>query len=300
MKGGFRCWPGADRPRDNAPWNRDCGAGKSRGVALPLVLWLIVILVMTTGAFALASRVEILQGKGEADRAQAEEIARAGIEYAMARLSDPQPQRRWAPDGRASGWSFAGASVELLIVDESGKIDLNQADLPLLAALMRTMGAEPHAAQQLAGSIMDWRDADSMVHPGGGAEDPSYTAAGRPYGAKDAPFESVAELHQVLGMSPELVEALEPNLTLFSGMSRPNAQFAPAPVLAAMGLDAAQVAQERRDARAIGGSGIYGIKSYATLANGRRAGLHVTIRRGSATPGAAYTVLRWGRETPIQ
>jgi len=271
------------------------GAGAQHGAALPLVLWLIAMLVATIGAFALASRVEMLQGRVQADGAQAGEIARAGIEYAMARLADPQ--RLWAADGRPYTWSFADASVELRIVDESGKVDINQADPALLAALLRAVGAEPSAAQQLAGAIVDWRDPDPLVQPGGGAEDPAYAAAGRPYGAKDAPFESVAELHQVLGMTPELFAGLEPHLTLFSGLSRPNAQFASAPVLAAMGLDAERIGQERRAAPAIAGTGTYSIESRATLASGRQAVLRATMRRGGAAPGAAYAVMRWERGT---
>lgn len=296
--------PGACRPDRCRRQARGFGsrlsgrdAGAQRGAALPLVLWLIAMLVATIGAFALASRVEMLQGKVQADGAQAEEIARAGIEYALARLADPQPQRRWAADGRPYAWSFAGASVELRIVDESGKVDINQADPALLAALLRAVGAEPSAAQQLAGAIVDWRDPDPLVQPGGGAEDPAYAAAGRPYGAKDAPFESVAELHQVLGMTPELFAGLEPHLTLFSGLSRPNAQFASAPVLAAMGLDAARAGQERHGAPAIAGTGTYGIESRATLASGRQAILRATMRRGGAAPGAAYAVMRWEKGT---
>ncbi|AKC88456.1 general secretion pathway protein GspK [Pseudoxanthomonas suwonensis] len=251
------------------------------------------MMVATIGAFALASRVEMLQGKVQADGAQAQEIARAGIEYAMARLADPHPQRRWAADGRTYAWSFAGASVELRIVDESGKVDINHADPALLAALLYAVGAEPSAAQQLAGAIVDWRDPDSLTQPGGGAEDPAYAAAGRAYGAKDAPFQSVAELHQVLGMTPELFVGLAPHLTVFSGLSRPNAEFASAPVRAALGLDTARIGQERRSGQAIAGTGTYSIESHATLADGREAVLRATVRRGGAVPGAAYAVMRW-------
>ncbi|WP_051412620.1 MULTISPECIES: general secretion pathway protein GspK [Pseudoxanthomonas] len=254
-------------------------------------------MVATIGAFALASRVEMLQGKVQADGAQAQEVARAGIEYAMARLADPHPQRRWAADGRPYAWSFAGASVELRIVDESGKVDINQADPVLLAALLRAVGTEPAAAQQLAGAIADWRDPDSLVQPGGGAEDPAYAAAGRAYGAKNAPFQSVAELHRVLGMTPELFAALAPHLTVFSGMPRPNAEFAPAPVLAALGPDVARIGHEHRDAQPIAGTGTYSIDSRATLVDGREAVLRATVRSSGTVPGATYAVLRWERGT---
>ena len=47
---------------------------------------------------------------------------------------------------------------------------------------------------------MDWRDQDSLTQPAGGAEDDDYAAAAWP-GGKDAPFETVAELEQVMGMA---------------------------------------------------------------------------------------------------
>lgn len=265
-----------------------------RGAALPLVLWLVVLMVATVGAFALSSRVEMLQGKTQADGARAQEVARAGIEYAMARLVDPRTGRRWAADGRPYRWSFDGAEVELRILDESGKVDINQADPALLAALLRTLGAEPSAAQQLAGAIADWRDPDSLLQPGGGAEDPAYAAAGRAHGAKDAPFESVSELHQVLGMAPELFARLAPHLTVYSGLSRPNAQFAPAPVLASMGLDATRAGPQHRSGEPVADTGTYSIESRAKLADGREAVLRATLRSGGGVvPGAAYVVMRW-------
>lgn len=271
------------------------GALDQAGVALPVVLWLIVLLVGTVGAFALASRIELLQGKVQADGAQAQEIARAGIEYAMARVDDSRPQHRWVPDGRPYRWSFADAEVELRIVDEAGKVDLNHADPVLLAALLRALGTGPMAARQLAGAIVDWRDADALVQPDGGAEDAAYAAAGLPYGAKDAPFESVAELQRVRGMTPELFARMAANVTLLSGLPQPDAGYAPAPVRAALGLDA--TASGPVPAEVPGpGSGTYSIQSTAKLRDGREVVLRATLRRGvGPVPGAAFAVV--GRET---
>ena len=273
-----------------------------RGAALLLVLWLIVLLTALIGAFALTARVESLQGRVLGQGAEAQEIARAGVEYALVRIADTDPATHWLADGRWYRWNFAGSRVEISIVDETGKVDLNQADALLLSALMKTAGSDSASAEQLAAAIIDWRDPDPLTQPNGGAEDPDYAAAGLPYGAKDAPFETVAEVEQVLGMTPGLFALLEPSLTLYSGRPQPDPDYAPVPLLVALGLDPATYLARRRSVGPVignsqllgAGSGTYSIESRVTLKEGRRATLRTTVRAGGGpVPGSVYTTLRW-------
>ena len=272
-----------------------------RGAALLLVLWLVALLTALVGAYALTARIEALQGRVGSRGAMAQEIARAGMEYALVRVADRNPETHWQPNGRAYAWRFDGHDVQVRIIDETGKVDLNQADVPLLSRLMQVLGEPPDASDALAAAIVDWRDADDLSQPGGGAEDGDYAAAGRPYGAKDAPFETIAELEQVLGMTPDLYARLEPFLTLYSGRGQPDATYAQGPVLVAMGMDATAWLAQREAAGAAGalqlvgtGSGTYSIESRARLADGRETSLRTVVRAGaSPVPGSAYTLLRW-------
>ena len=280
-----------------------------RGVALLLVMWLVALLAALVGAFALIARTEHLQGRVLVRGLVAENAARAGIEYAMTRVAAPDPRQRWLPDGRPHRWHYDDAEVVVEIVDENGKIDLNQADLPLLTEFIRHLGVEQQQATQLAAAIIDWRDPDSLSQPIGGGEDDDYAAAGLPYGAKDAEFESVAELEQVLGMTTGLYAKMAPHLTVFSGRGRPDPAFASAEVLDAMGMDGADVVARREgwnpasglpaptlpDGGSLvgGSSGTYSIESRAVLADRRQAVLRAVVRAGGAMPGAAYTPLRW-------
>ena len=272
-----------------------------RGAALLLVLWLVALLTALVGAYALTARMEALQGRVGSRGTIAQEIARAGMEYALVRVADRNPETHWQPNGRAYAWRFDGHDVQVRIIDETGKVDLNQADVPLLSRLMQALGEPPDASDALAAAIVDWRDADDLSQPVGGAEDGDYAAAGRPYGAKDAPFETIAELEQVLGMTPDLYARLEPFLTLYSGRGQPDATYAQGPVLVAMGMDATAWLAQREAAGAAGalqlvgtGSGTYSIESRARLADGRETSLRTVVRAGaSPVPGSAYTLLRW-------
>ena len=90
----------------------------------------------------------------------------------------------------------------------------------LIQAVMREnkeLAAED--AVTLSERIADFRDIDNLrrLH---GAEDPEYLAAGLAAGAKDAAFDTVGELGQVLGMTPALAEAVTPFVTVYNGRSQ--------------------------------------------------------------------------------
>jgi general secretion pathway protein K len=263
----------------------------ARGAALLMVMWLVLLLSALVAGYAMAARIESLQGNGLVRGVQAREAARAGVEHAMARIQDPDPQRRWSPDGRVREMVFEGVAIAVEVRDESAKIDLNNAAPDLLAGLFEQLGEARGAATQLAGAIVDWRDEDSLNQPAGGAEDRDYAQAGLAWGARDGDFETVAELQQVLGMRPALYAAAAPHLTVHSGAARPDVRFASDVVLAAMGQ---QRPPPVEGAAPEFGSGTYSIDSRARLAEGRSAHLSVVVRAGgNALPGSTYTPLRW-------
>ncbi|HVR81433.1 MAG TPA: type II secretion system minor pseudopilin GspK [Luteimonas sp.] len=276
---------------------------RARGAALLLVIWLIALLTALVGGFALAARIEHMQGLVLSRGVVAGQAARAGVEYGLSRVSARESTLRWLADGRRYRWRFADVDVEVRITDEVGKVDLNAAGATLLAGLFRAVGSEPDAATRIASAIVDWRDQDLLTQPQGGAEDPEYAAAGRHYGAKDAPFETVAELEQVLGMTPQLFAKVVQYLTVYTGRGEPDTTVAPAPVLTAMGLDGpALVAARQRPmdgAAGIGGlvggdGGTYSVESRAHLREGREVIVRSVVRQGgNGLPGSAYTTLDW-------
>lgn len=290
---------------------RQSPASRSDGAALLLVLWLIVLLTALVGAFAMTARVEHMQGQVLARGLSANSAARAGLEYALHRLALDDPRLQWQADGRPYEWQYAGAKVEIRIVSETGKVDLNQADAALLSGLLRALGSDSGEAARLAGAIIDWRDPDSLTQISGGAEDADYASAGRAYGAKDAEFESIAELEQVLGFTPGVYADIAPHVTVHSRLVRPDPAFASAPVLDAMGMDGERIVDQRgrvdpATGLPVGGAdglpglggggrrGTYSIDSRAQLADGRQSLLRAVVRTDAhGVRGAAYTALDW-------
>jgi Type II secretion system (T2SS), protein K len=78
-------------------------------------------------------------------------------------------------------------------------------------------GDHADTPQELVGSIIDWMDADK-VQSGSqvGDEDRFYAYLKDPYRTKNAPFDSVAELQLVHGMSDELFNLLKDRVTIYN------------------------------------------------------------------------------------
>jgi general secretion pathway protein K len=219
-----------------------------RGVALVAVLWVVAVLSMLATIFGAETRTDANLARNLADNAQAEALADAGVYWVIALLLYPEPSYHPRADGTSYQWSFAGGQVFISIQDEGGKIDLNLAPDDLWQALFLAAGASPDSAAELVDKIRDFCDRDHVRRPRG-AEDRDYHLAGADHDAKDAPFDSVAELEQVLGITHELFVRLEPLLTVYSGTRGVNPLTASRDVLQLLPKIAAQrdaMLQERR------------------------------------------------------
>jgi len=204
------------------------------GIALLIVLWMLALLSVIAGSLVFSSRTEVRMAGNTAALAQAEALADAGVSMAIHELARPQTDpERWKGDGLTHLWAFQGAGLRVTILDESAKIDLNAAPVVLLKGLLGVLGVAEPDADALADAVLDWRDADDLrsLH---GAEKADYAAAGRDYGPANAPFETIEELRQVLGMSDDLFRKLEPLVTVYSRQSGINAAVAPREALLAL------------------------------------------------------------------
>lgn len=269
-----------------------------RGVALLLVLWACTLLAILLGGYAALARTEAIQARYQFAQTQAHYAAEAGVMRAAYGLNDPHPKQRWMGDGRPYTFHYAGATVTVRAIDESGKVDLNAASPEVLLALFEAAGLEPVQAQALAERVVDWRTLPG-VDTAGGRND--YLAAGRSYAPRHAPFASVEELQMVLGMTPSLYQSLAPVLTIWSDSASPNPNTAPPLALAAIPgmtpeqrkqIEAARQQNAKDPQLVLGGGTTHSIRSEATLADGTRAILRATIRLqgGQVQP---YAVLRW-------
>lgn len=288
-------------------------ARHQRGVAFILVLWVIALMSILLGSFAVIARTENLQARHLFDTTTARYAAEAGLHRAVYELRNPDPLTRWVADGRPYEFEFDGAAIELRMTDDSGKVDLNVVDVIMLKTLLNGAGIETQRAEELAEAIVDWRDPDDLASPHG-AEEAEYKSAGLKYAPRNAPFETVSEVQQVLGMDYDTYHLIEKGLTLYSGRNQPSPAYAPLEVLrafAGMTEEQAQMLLTQRQAVppgmpsnlmmpdgtpivAEGGGLTYSVESRATLPNGSSTRLDATIRLGGqGVGGRPFVVLRW-------
>jgi general secretion pathway protein K len=210
-------------------------AAAQRGIALVLVLWLTILLSVIASAFAYSMRTELLTARNAVSLAQARALADGAVMRMVFELMRPRTlNETWLADSVVHYWDEGEAHVAANAIDESGKIDLNSASDALLKGLFQSAGGlDVDAAQRVVDVIDDWKDADDLRRPNG-AEAPDYQAAGLTYKPANAPFESVAELRRVLGMTATLYAAVADHLTVFSKSPGVNPAFASRAVLLAM------------------------------------------------------------------
>lgn len=221
------CLPGRLRrpghqmaPRIAQHMGRGVGRRGERGFVLVVVLWLTLLLAVQAAGFTSAAMDYLRSTRNTLEQSRAEMLADSGIRMGiieLMRVSGREPERM----AEALRWSMAcrlpeGDVLRIVIEDEAGKVDINTADDALLAALLAGAGADAATVPSLVAAIADWRDADSRKRSSG-AELPEYAAAGRSDGPKNAAFDSVLELADVLGMTPELFARLLPHVTAHSG-----------------------------------------------------------------------------------
>lgn len=238
-----------------------------KGIALVLVLWTLTLLTIMALGMTLTQRTETALLENQIGGARFRATADAAIAYTILSFLLPANEDRldgaesetdspWIPNGVPRAWQFNGVPVAIAVFNEKSRIDLNQADPQVLAALIEAVGVSEEDATRLADAIADWRDEDDLRLLNG-AEDGDYEDAGRPLGAKDAPFSTVEELQQVLGMEPMLYLRLAPELTVDSGDQSPDRQLASPAVLAALDgvtLEEAERLVQERDSPLFEGS----------------------------------------------
>lgn len=121
------------------------------------------------------------------------------------------------------------------IMDESNKININKVPVQILESLLKNVGGAEDEASDIANAIIDWRDVDIIVSPGG-AEDEYYKDLDLPYPCKNRDLEILEELLLVKGMTPEIFSKIEEVISIY-GEGKVNINTANWLSLHALGFD---------------------------------------------------------------
>ncbi len=240
------------------------------GTVLVLVLWVLAMLTVIGGYYAVEARIRRNVGQSAWNELQGQEAVYSILRLAALKLAPPGASRdqdkedaslegdiRIYADGVPCTVKFGGQELQFVLQDESGKLSLNKASEQQLEKLFGALlGEDDQRVLELTESILDWRDADNIVRDDG-AEDDFYAQRQPPYQAADRPFLLIDELLLVRDVDMDLFygplswvseedaeagadqeEEVQPTwtgglrdlLSVYNDTSGINMQYAPAPL----------------------------------------------------------------------
>jgi len=210
---------------------------KREGFVIIVVLCMVVTLSILLLIFNEESRANLSAVEDFRKSAQALNYARAGLNVAIAAAAaSPDADVDMSQPNLTSGESTISIDRRIKVTQESsklnvnllkdagGKLDRTKIDhlLRLIDTLNRDAAAESNIDYSIVPAIIDWIDTDDEVtslpfvkHKNMGAESSYYRRSSPPYKCRNAPIETIEELLQVKGMSPEVLDRLRDCLTVY-------------------------------------------------------------------------------------
>ena len=252
---------------------------QSQGVALVVVLWLIVLLSVMVAGHSRNARTDTLLAARQLGSAESRGIAEAGINHVILEMLGRDDVRHTV-DGTLFESRVLNDVVVVAVRDVTGLIDLNTASPVLLDAALRACAVDEDQRLRLVDAILDWRDRDDISRPDG-FEDDDYVAEGAPWTSRDGDFASIDELRYLPGMSQRLFDQLAPLVTVHSGRSGLNLEFAPPVLITALtGEEVRTASPDSDDSAAVraGGNGTYRIYASAKVGRGASASIEAVVR----------------------
>lgn len=197
------------------------------GYVTVVVLTFAGLMAALVAATLNVARPSVGQALVNIDDMQADGLLEAGISTAgLALYSANRPVQ--SIDGFAV--PLETGAIRLTIKAEAGRIDINAARPEMLSGIYAAAGTGALKPSEFAALVLDWRDRNSRVRPGG-AEREEYAALGLDHRPRDGPFLSLEELLLLPGMTQEDYQRLLPYLTVFNPLGDVDPGSAEMPVL---------------------------------------------------------------------
>ncbi len=292
------------------------GIARQQGVALVIVIWILSLLTLMAGSFALSMRRESSVSMAVINSAKSLAMAESGIMLAEFNLTQTDPEQRWQANGAIYELEKPDGVIRIRIFSESGKVDINASSEQQLSALVAALTDDSWEQQRLVNAILDWRDADDDTRTMG-AEKRQYQQARLAYEPSNNAFQNLEELQLVLGINENYFNQLQPWITVYSGESEVNLRDAAPELLAILAQDLErrnihdealqkrlQVADQsndetlddeesNQDEAFINENQTYTIIAEAQIQDEASAGLEVVAKYQDNESGSPFEILDW-------
>jgi len=220
-----------------------------KGFALILTLMVTALMVAALVEMIHQVYVDISLSRSYRDGQQASLLAESGIsggkmliQLSLLGKNYTSLNDTWAAPVKLDDETGA---IEITVVEESGRIDLNSLVQPIgtfdpfIQAALTRLGKRLQIPDEVWSSLADWQDSDDQTRSNG-AEKPYYQSLKPPYVARNGKLATIAELSLVKGFTPEIIAKLKPFVTIYAeqagalALSRVNINTASKEVLMAL------------------------------------------------------------------
>ncbi len=177
--------------------------GSSRGVALIIVLWIVVILSAIALEFSYSMRIETDLTGNFVDQQKAYYGARAGIERAvkevfrarkaMGIFKDTMEEPIWDLGGNPNSFKLGDIEITVTIEPENARVNIHGVSREFLKEILLAIGVQGEKADAAIDCVLDWEDGDNL-HRMLGAEKEYYQKLDTPYQPANTKIEILEEL----------------------------------------------------------------------------------------------------------
>lgn len=235
-----------------------------RGVALLIVLWVLALLSSLLAGLVGWLHLQNRQALWQRQHTQAVLAAEAGVGMAVLAQLDRDPLHHWKADGQPHALRFDEAALAVSVTSEAGKLDVNAAPVESFARVVQACGGSPEQSAQLSHALSQRR------------------------GGEQVPLRTIEEIRELPAMDQRLYQCANAHLTLWSGLSAPDARLASPWLRRALNLPQGGTANQSEAGPVIT------VHSRAVLPGGFGTTLSVTLLLNPSKEGVRpYRVLRW-------
>ncbi|WP_026957582.1 type II secretion system minor pseudopilin GspK [Aliagarivorans taiwanensis] len=202
------------------------GLKRQRGVALLTIMLILAVMVLIASQFSQRLQLDIARATNLQQYTHLQWLASGGEAFAVSVLKQDVKdddnvhlEQYWATEGLVL--PVEDSMLSGRIRDMQACFNLNALGQPNRAdgqpprvvdqfiALLVALEVEGYLAEQIADSLRDWIDADTIPHPLG-AEDSTYEAMNPPYLPANGPLADRSELRAINGVTAAVYQKVEP------------------------------------------------------------------------------------------
>lgn len=166
---------------------------KQKGIALISVFWVLIILSIMALTVLSIGKTESELSANSRNYAQGILSAEAAINHTIVELSSRQAVQKIRNGVAKLTYKYLGKNIEIEVVPEEGKIDLNTSDPIMISALLAYFGVPENSARNFENEIRQTRNQ-----------------------AGTRPFYKVDDIKQMSLFPVEIFPCIEPYITVYS------------------------------------------------------------------------------------